>query len=112
MRPRSYLLLGILLWVGSVSLAAEPKRDRYGDPLPEGAVMRLGSLRLRNEAPILTAAFTPDGKTLAACDANSISFWDAATGKMARARRTQNRQSGTTAAPQRRRQYANHLWFR
>jgi WD40 repeat protein len=67
-----------------VSPATESKLDRYGDPLPEEAIARLGSLHLRNELPILSAAFTADGKALATCDAESISFWDLDTGKCGR----------------------------
>ncbi|MGH7222037.1 MAG: hypothetical protein ACRELF_02305, partial [Gemmataceae bacterium] len=74
----------ILIGLCTVSLAAEPKRDHYGDPLPDGAVARLGSMRLRNDEPIIDAAFTPDGKTLATYASNSISFWDPVTGKARR----------------------------
>src|SRR5581483_8070433 len=84
MSVRTALPLLIPLCLCSVSPAAEPKLDRVGDPLPEGAIARLGSLDLRNEIPILTAAFTADGKTLATGDAVSIAFWDLATGKCMR----------------------------
>jgi WD40 repeat protein len=70
-----------------MSVAAEPvvPLDRFGDPLPEGAIARLGSLRLRPEQPIVTGAFTPDGKLLATADTNRmIVFWDTVTGKEAR----------------------------
>jgi RNA polymerase sigma factor (sigma-70 family) len=47
--------------------AAEPppRADRFGDPLPDGALRRFGTLRFRHEA---TAAitFTPDGRRLVA----------------------------------------------
>jgi WD40 repeat protein len=74
----------LLLAFAAFAESAEPKCDRYGDPLPEGAVSRLGSLRLRNESQILSAAFTADGKELVACDASGISFWDLDTGKSLR----------------------------
>jgi WD40 repeat protein len=80
--PNRYLPL-LLLCVSGV-LGAEPARDRYGNPLPEGAIARLGSLRLRNEEFIHAAAFTADGKKLAAVGAGSTSFWDPVTGKLAR----------------------------
>jgi len=71
----------VLLSVAGV-LGAEPARDRFGDPLPEGAIARMGSLRLRSEFVVHAAAFSPDGKTLAtAGDGPSICFWDTVTGK-------------------------------
>lgn len=74
------LALGVCLPAG----AEAPKRDCYGDPLPEGAVARLGNLRLRNEELIHSAAFTADGKTLAAAGDRFICFWDPITGKLIR----------------------------
>ena len=44
---------------------ARPRVDRFGDPLPDGAVRRFGTLRFRHEA-IAGLAFTPDGKRLVA----------------------------------------------
>src|SRR5262245_12797741 len=41
--------------------AATRKTDQFGDALPEGALVRLGSMRLRH-ANIFTLAFTPDNK--------------------------------------------------
>jgi WD40 repeat protein len=58
--------------------------DLYGDPLPAGAVMRLGSVQLRHYAALL--AFSPDGKTLVSAgqaDA-SIRIWENATGRLLR----------------------------
>src|SRR5579875_1166218 len=84
MSARTNLSLLILLCLCPVALAAEPKCDRFGDPLPEGAIARLGNLHLRYEAAILSAAFTADGKALATCDWQAISYWDPATGKCVR----------------------------
>ncbi|HEY7425531.1 MAG TPA: WD40 repeat domain-containing protein [Gemmataceae bacterium] len=74
----------VLLSVAGL-LGAEPQRDRFGDPLPEGAIARLGSLRLRHEHPLLAAASAPDGKILATAGMDRQIFcWDPVTGKEVR----------------------------
>jgi RNA polymerase sigma factor (sigma-70 family) len=62
---------------------AQP-RDRFGDPLPEGAVRRFGTLRFRHRE-IANLAFTPDGKQLiAGSGRTSLAVFDAATGRKLR----------------------------
>jgi len=53
--------------------------DRHGDPLPPGALDRLGTYRLRHGAS--SVAFSPDGKTIASAGSGPIRLWDLATGK-------------------------------
>ncbi len=55
--------------------------DRFGDPLPEGALLRLGTIRYRAGGSINHAALSPDGKLLAAACRSGITFFDLATGK-------------------------------
>src|SRR5262249_54299316 len=56
--------------------------DRYGDPLPPGAMMRLGSTRLRQPEPVTSLSFAPDGKTLGVgCVDHTTRLWDVASGK-------------------------------
>jgi RNA polymerase sigma factor (sigma-70 family) len=68
--------------------AADPapaKADDAGearDGLPDGAVARLGTARLRHGDGIFFAAYTPDGKSLlTASKDQTIRLWDLATGK-------------------------------
>jgi RNA polymerase sigma factor (sigma-70 family) len=66
--------------------AAEQRRadaDIHGDPLPPGAVARLGTLRFRADVGALV--FSPDGKTIASSgNENVIRLWDVASGKQIR----------------------------
>ncbi|HTU22763.1 MAG TPA: WD40 repeat domain-containing protein [Gemmataceae bacterium] len=74
----------ILLLGGSVT-AEPPRTDRLGDPLPEGAIARLGTMRLRHDAAVTAIAFAPDGKTLASVDVDgAIRIWETATGRQLR----------------------------
>ncbi len=57
------------------------KRDRLGDPLPDGAVMRLGTLRYRSSHDLPALAFAPRGKLMAnGSKDNKIEVWNTATG--------------------------------
>src|SRR5262249_43468464 len=59
--------------------------DLHGDPLPAGALARLGTTRWRHGANITFVTFGPDGKTLiTAGQDNTIRLWDLDTGKEVR----------------------------
>lgn len=58
------------------------RRDRYGDPLPTGAVVRLGTVRFRAPGEVVSLAFAPDGKTVAVSAHNGeLLLMDAENGK-------------------------------
>src|SRR5262249_41493149 len=57
------------------------RADLHGDPLPPGAVARLGTVRFRHENWVGPFATSPDGRALAAVAGTSLAVWDAATGR-------------------------------
>src|SRR5947209_15108060 len=63
--------------------AGQPGFDKVGDPLPAGAIQRLGTARFRHGSRIQCLAYSPDGKTLAAGGGDDvIRMWDAQSGKL------------------------------
>jgi RNA polymerase sigma factor (sigma-70 family) len=59
--------------------------DLHGDPLPAGAVARLGTRRLHYPGVVYAAAYSPDGKLLASAgDSGGVVLWEADTGKEVR----------------------------
>src|SRR5262249_29709706 len=84
-------LVGSNLQAAEQQKASEPQAkdrgekqatDRYGDPLPPGALARLGTLRLRHIRGGLSLAFSPDGKrVVSGGDSDTSRLWDVSTGK-------------------------------
>jgi WD40 repeat protein len=55
------------------------------DPLPAGAIARIGTTRLRHDKMVIGIAYSPDSKTVASSGwDNLIRLWDAKTGKQIR----------------------------
>src|SRR5438046_10554617 len=52
---------------GQGAQPAAPWVDAFGDPLPPGARLRLGTTRFRHVGEVYCLAFMPDGTTLASC---------------------------------------------
>src|SRR4051794_13728777 len=61
-------------------------RNQNGEPLPRGAVLRLGTSRLRHHARLLFVALSPNGTRAASTGdddlpGHPIRIWDPRTGK-------------------------------
>jgi WD40 repeat protein len=59
--------------------------DLYGDPLPAGAIARLGTIRNRLGGPLAPVALSRDLRLLATLTSTEIALLDTATGKQIRA---------------------------
>jgi RNA polymerase sigma factor (sigma-70 family) len=66
----------------------EARSDSHGDPLPAGAILRIGTRRYRTGGGINQAVVSPDGKTLAAASEAGITLFDLASGKWRSLRET------------------------
>jgi WD40 repeat protein len=64
----------------------QPRLDLFGDPLPRGALARIGTVKFRhNEFNIAAMAFSPNGKLIASgTRGEGIYLWDVASGKEVR----------------------------
>jgi WD40 repeat protein len=81
------VLVGVVVAACSAAepLAEPPQRrvDRYGDPLPDRAIARLGTERLRHGGSVTALAYSADGKLLASAsnDDNQVVVWEMPSGK-------------------------------
>jgi WD40 repeat protein len=74
----------------TVNEESQTRVDRYGDPLPQNALRRLGTVRFRHGGQIYAVACSPDGKTIASGGLGGvIRLWEAASGKPIRTLRGQ-----------------------
>jgi WD40 repeat protein len=90
------LLAAAALSVASFAAPGEPpaRTDLYGDPLPDRALTRMGTVRLWDFNGISAVGVTPDGKTLHVVgwgdgglpgqDQDTIRAWEVATGRLVR----------------------------
>jgi WD40 repeat protein len=83
MVPRNAIQQLLSLLLVGLAVSGLHAADLHGDPLPAGALVRLGSVRFR--APSASVAYSADGKLLAAGGSdNKIRLLDSATGKIIR----------------------------
>jgi WD40 repeat protein len=65
--------------------AKQPRLDLYGDPLPEGAIARLGTVRLDHGGPVGCLLYSHDGKTvISGGSTKTVRWWDVVSGKEVR----------------------------
>jgi WD40 repeat protein len=64
-----------------VAVAEPPNVDQFGDPLPQGAVARLGSSRWRPGGGAQIVRFQPGGSLLTVSDNLVVQEWEANTGR-------------------------------
>jgi WD40 repeat protein len=79
------ILLACDLTLGGADLMGAPP-DRFGDPLPEGALALLGTTRFRQGLAVTSRAlFSRDGKKIASAGTeHGVYLWDAVTGRLLR----------------------------
>jgi WD40 repeat protein len=87
--------LGTVVWAGPAFLSARqgpppnqptappaPLIDHYGDPLPPGASLRLGTVRFRQDRMIDRITYSPDGKFVVTdLGEEALQVWDAQDGR-------------------------------
>jgi WD40 repeat protein len=69
---------------GRTDLVGPRRADRFGDPLPPGALLRLGTVRFQHGTFGCGAALSPDGKVLVTGGGETLRVWDTATGRLLR----------------------------
>jgi WD40 repeat protein len=89
---RRTLMLLIVLAIGLLpSVTRLTADDQYGDPLPSGALARLGTTRLRHGETAELVAFLPGGKALVTLGGDGVvRQWDLETGKLQRQFKTRS----------------------
>jgi RNA polymerase sigma factor (sigma-70 family) len=79
----------------SAAAGEKPNLDQQGDPLPAGALARLGTTRLRHGQTVNVVRFMPDGKSLiTVAQDGAVRRWDVATGKELRRFSLSNQPTG------------------
>ena len=65
--------------------AQQVRLDTHGEPLPPGAIARIGDVRFRHGSMCSLVAFQDDGKTiLSVGNDGAVRYWDTKTGHLVR----------------------------
>jgi WD40 repeat protein len=76
------------------------RTDRHGDPLPDGAIARLGTVRWRHGVFVHALAYSPDGKKIVSSGVGrALVLWDASTGKELRQFASRGQPHGVVFSP-------------
>lgn len=82
LRRRSTLAAATFLWLTTLLAGDEKPDDPTRDPLPEGAIARYGSARLRHGRDVTGLVYSRDGKRLVSCSGDfTVRVWDAKSGQ-------------------------------
>ena len=85
-RPRTRQRHGCITSPGTKTESTKPASnqstltDLYGDPLPSGAIARLGTVRFRHAGFLYDVLLSPDGRRLYSAGDEAIEVWDTRTG--------------------------------
>lgn len=77
MKPSVATAIGVSLMAVTICGAQQPV-DSFGDPLPQGAIQRLGTLKMRYGS-VSALAYLPDGRGVVLTGPN-VDIWDLAAG--------------------------------
>ena len=99
---RRWIAAACFLVAPSLATAGTPA-DRFGDPLPDGAVARMGTVRFRHAGGVEFVGYLPDGKTILSFGKDdTVRWWDAESGRELRRRTAPARLGCAAPSPDRR----------